>query len=114
MGRQTMQRERVAEDVYVFTSELYAQVTAGAVITQAGAILIDTLLFPDEKRLIKNFIENRLNQPVRCVINTHYNADHTYGTYLFPVALVISYSIFLDLHHIRDRHVLVHSCVVLR
>src|SRR5260370_28901676 len=103
MGRQTMQRERVAEDVYVFTSELYAQVTAGAVIIQAGAILIDPLLFPDETRLIKNFIENRLNQPVRCVINTHYHADHTYGTYLFPDALVISHYKCFDLLDTRGR-----------
>ena len=41
-----MLRERVSEDVYVFTSELYAQVTAGAVLSADGAIVIDTLPFP--------------------------------------------------------------------
>jgi cyclase len=73
-----MQRERVADDIYVFTSDVYAQVTAGAVITSDGAILIDTLLFPEETRSIRLFVEGRLGSPVKYVINTHYHADHTY------------------------------------
>jgi len=88
-----MQRERVAEDIYVFTSELYARVTAGAVITPAGAILIDTLAYTQETREIKAFIENRLQIPVRYVINTHYHADHTHGTYLFPNAVVVGHTL---------------------
>jgi cyclase len=87
-----MQRERVSDDIYVFTSDLYAQVTAGAVITSEGAILIDTLLFPEESRNIKNYIEGRLGCPVRYIINTHYHADHTYGTYLFPEATVVAHA----------------------
>lgn len=87
-----MQRERVADDIYVFTSELYAQVTAGAVITSEGAILIDTLVFPEEARAIRSFLENRLNCPVRYVINTHYHADHTYGTCFFEGAQVVAHA----------------------
>ncbi|MBO9309840.1 MAG: MBL fold metallo-hydrolase [Chloroflexi bacterium] len=86
-----MRRERVADDIYVFTSERYAQVTAGAVLSSEGAALIDTLLYPSETRQIKQFIEGRLGCPVRYVINTHYHADHTYGTYLFPEATVIAH-----------------------
>ena len=88
-----MQRERVADDIYVFTSELYAQVTAGAVITSDGAILIDTLVFPEEARAIRHFLENRLGCPVRYVINTHYHADHTYGTCFFPEAQVAAHAL---------------------
>ncbi len=86
-----MQRERVADDIYVFTSDLYAQVTAGAIITSEGAILIDTLVFPEETRAIKSFLETRLSCPVRYVINTHYHADHTYGTCFFPDAQVVGH-----------------------
>ncbi len=85
-----MRRERVADDIYVFTSELYAQVTAGLVVTSAGAILIDTLVFPEEAKAIRQFVEQRLNTKVRYVINTHYHADHTYGTCFFPEAIVVS------------------------
>jgi len=88
-----MQRERVAEDVFIFISELYAQVTAGAVVTPAGAILIDTLPYPQETVEIKAFLEGRLKAPVRYVINTHYHADHTYGTCLFPRAIVVGHAI---------------------
>ena len=43
-----MQRERVADDIYVFTSDLYAQVTAGVIMTSEGAVVIDTLAYPEE------------------------------------------------------------------
>ena len=55
-----MVRERIADDIYVFTSRLYAQVTAGAIITKEGVILIDTLYFPEETWAIKEFLEDRL------------------------------------------------------
>jgi cyclase len=93
-----MQRERVAEDIYVFTSELYARVTAGAVVTPAGAILIDTLPYPQETQEIKEFLESRLQVPVRYVVNTHYHADHTYGTCYFPNAVTVG--------HVLCRHYL--------
>lgn len=98
-----MQRERVADDIYIFTSEIYAQVTAGAVITSEGAILIDTLVFPEETRSIRNFIEGRLGCPVRYVINTHYHADHTYGTCCFPNAVVVAHARCYDLLDTRGR-----------
>lgn len=94
-----MIRERIADDIYVFTSRRYAQVTAGAILTKEGVILIDTLFYPDESLAVKEFLEERLGLKVRYVINTHYHADHTMGTYLFPKAQVVSHSLcreFLD------------------
>ena len=87
-----MVRERITDDIYIFSSRRYAQVTAGAILTKEGVILIDTLFYPDETREIKSFIEGRLGLKVRYVINTHYHADHTLGTYLFPEALVIAHT----------------------
>ncbi len=101
-----MQRERVADDIYVFTSERYAQVTASVLLTSDGAILIDTLAFPDETRAIKAFVEGRLNSRIRYVVNTHYHADHTYGTYLFPDALVIAHASCYNLLNTRGREAL--------
>ena len=92
-----MVRERIAEDIYVFSSRRYAQVTAGAVLTNEGVVLVDTLFYPDETRSIKEFIEKRLGLVVRYVINTHYHADHTLGTYLFPGAQVVSHSLCREL-----------------
>ncbi|RMG90366.1 MAG: MBL fold metallo-hydrolase [Chloroflexi bacterium] len=88
-----MVRERIADDIYVFTSQLYAQVTAGAILTKEGVVLIDTLYYPEETQAIKEFLEDRLGYKVRYVINTHYHADHTQGTYLFPDAQVVSHAL---------------------
>lgn len=94
-----MVRERISDDIYVFTSRRYAQVKAGAILTKEGTILIDTLFYPEETLAIKEFLENRLDQTVRYVVNTHYHADHTMGTYLFPEARIVSHILcreFLD------------------
>ncbi len=86
-----MLRELVSNNVFVFTSELYAQVTAGAVITSSGAILIDTLAFPAETRQILQYVQERHGVPVRYVVNTHYHADHTLGTCLASGARVVGH-----------------------
>jgi cyclase len=88
-----MQRERVAESVYYFQSELYAQVTAGAVIGPNWAVVIDTLATPDESLEIRDFIERELGVPVRYVVDTHYHADHAWGNCFFPGAMVISHAL---------------------
>ncbi|MBI3241318.1 MAG: MBL fold metallo-hydrolase [Chloroflexi bacterium] len=87
-----MLRERVSDDIYVFTSELYAQVTAGAVVSPEGAVIIDTLPFPSETLEILDFVQKRLNVPVKYVVNTHYHADHTYGTCFFTGAETVAHS----------------------
>lgn len=98
-----MQRERVTTDIYVFTSSLYAKVTAGAIITTVGAVLVDTLLYPEETYEIKRFLEGRLGVAVRYVINTHYHADHTVGTWMFPDAQVIAHKRCRELLDKRGR-----------
>jgi len=92
-----IQRERVADNVYSFQSEAYAQVMAGAVVGPEWAVAIDTLAYPEETLAIRDFIEQELNVPVRYVINTHYHADHSWGTCFFPGALVISHAICREL-----------------
>jgi glyoxylase-like metal-dependent hydrolase (beta-lactamase superfamily II) len=104
-----MVRERIADDIYIFTSRLYAQVTAGAILTKDGAILVDTLYFPKETKAIKTFLEERLGTAVRYLINTHYHADHTQGTYLFPQAQVISHSLCRELLNQSGRNGLVQA-----
>ena len=92
-----MNRERVAEDVYVFTSKLYAQVNAGAIVGPDWSVLIDTLAYPEETLEIREFLEERLSSPVRYLINTHYHSDHTLGNSWFPNAIVLGHSRCRDL-----------------
>lgn len=101
-----MIRERVSENVYVFTSERYAQVNAGAVVGPDWSVLIDTLAFPDEAADIKQFVEERLDSPVRYIINTHYHSDHTLGNCFFPDATILSHELCRTLLDTRGRQAL--------
>lgn len=92
-----MIRERIADDIYVFTSRRYAQVTCGAILTKEGVVLIDTFLYPDEAKAVRDFLERRLNQHIKYVILTHYHADHTAGTYLYPHATIVSHALCREL-----------------
>ncbi len=85
-----MRKERVTENVYVFTSEAYAQVTAAAIVTSEGTIVIDTLPFPRETREMLDFLRSESKRGVRYVINTHHHADHVYGNYIFEEADIVS------------------------
>jgi cyclase len=98
-----IQRERVAENVYSFQSDVYAQVNAGAVVGPNWAIVIDTLALPEETLEIRQFIEQELQVPVRYVINTHYHADHTWGNFLFPNATILSSSLCRELIDSKSR-----------
>lgn len=86
-----MRVDRVADNVYVFISDLYVQVVSTAVLTSQGAVVVDALAFPSETREALAFIE-RVAKPAEIpyLILTHHHADHTYGAYLFEGAEVLA------------------------
>jgi len=101
-----MVRERVADNVYVFTSEVYAQANAGAVVGPEWSVVIDTLPVPSETIEMRDYLEKRLGSPVRYVINTHYHADHSYGNCWFEQATVIGDTRCRELMDNRGREAL--------
>ncbi len=88
-----MHHERVSDNVYWFQSEVYAQVTAGAITGPQWAVVIDTLALPEESLEMRKFIEEQLGVPIRYVINTHYHADHSWGNCCFTGATVIAHAL---------------------
>ncbi len=92
-----MHWERLSEDVYVFTSDRYAQVTASLIVSGTIGVVIDTLPFPQETSQIALFARRRCTDGVRYVIYTQYQADHTYGAFLFPRAEIISHRLCRDI-----------------
>jgi cyclase len=98
-----IQRERIADNVFAFQSEVYAQVTAGAVIGSNWAVLIDTLSTPEESLALRDFIEQELNVPVRYIINTHSHADHAWGNCFFPGTTVIGHTLCRKLLDTKGR-----------
>ena len=88
-----MHWERLSEDVYVFTSDRYAQVTASLIVSGTIGVVIDTLPFPQETSQIAFFARSRCPGGVRYVVYTQHQADHTYGAFLFPKAEIISHAL---------------------
>lgn len=85
--------ERVAESVYAFQSNQYANVNAGVIVGPDMAIVVDTLAFPEETAAMRDFIDRELQLPVRYVINTHSHADHSWGNSFFPKAKFIAHTL---------------------
>ncbi len=88
-----MQHERVSSDIHVFTSELYAQVKAGLIVTDEGCILLDTLPFPEETVQIAEYVKNHCPGGVQQIVVTHHHSDHTYGACQFPDTIVVSHAL---------------------
>ncbi|MDM8521608.1 MBL fold metallo-hydrolase [Anaerolineales bacterium HSG6] len=78
-----MRRERVSDDIYVFTSDLYAQVTASAVVTRGGIVIVDTLPFRSETVEMIDYLNSLGQGPIKYLVNTHWHGDHTNGNCLF-------------------------------
>jgi glyoxylase-like metal-dependent hydrolase (beta-lactamase superfamily II) len=87
-----MHVERASEDIYIFTSERYAQVTASLIVSGKTGVLIDTMPFPEETAQIAMLAHRRCPDGVRYIIYTQHEADHVYGAYLFPRAEIIAHS----------------------
>ena len=104
-----IQRERIADNVYSFQSEVYAQVTAGVVVGPNWAVLIDTLATPEESLSIRDFVEQELNVPLRYIINTHSHADHAWGNCFFPGTTVIAHPLCREFLDTRGRAALEES-----
>lgn len=84
-------RIRVADETWAFTSELYARVNAGLVVTRQGGVLIDTLPFPVETRQMRSYVTRLCEAGVKYVILTQSAGDHVYGACLFPEAELLAH-----------------------
>jgi len=94
----SLRLDRVAEDIFIFVSDYYAQVTATVLLTPQGAVVVDTMPLPREARQVLSFVESQLGPgAVRYVVNSHHHADHVYGNYLFEGAQIIAHDACRDI-----------------
>ena len=59
------------------------QVTASAVVTREGIVVVDTLPYPVETEEMISCLNDLGQGPIKYLVNTHWHGDHTYGNYLF-------------------------------
>jgi cyclase len=52
-------------------------------VTDAGVVVIDTMTWPRQGRLIRREIGRLTDQPIAAILNTHYHLDHTHGNPAF-------------------------------
>ncbi|QTA38750.1 MBL fold metallo-hydrolase [Thermosipho ferrireducens] len=76
----------ISEHVYVIENEIASNSTL--VIGKSGCILIDTTLFPEKAKKIKDFAKEISGKRIELVINTHYHPDHTFGNHVFECPIV--------------------------
>lgn len=86
-----MHVERASDDIYIFSSDRYAQVTASLIVSHGTGVLIDTMLYPSEAARIALHARQHCPNGVRYVIFTGHEADHTYGAFLYPRAEIIAH-----------------------
>ena len=87
----TIKRIRASDETWAFTSDMYARVNAGLVVTREGGILIDTLLFPVETRQLVNYTHRLCEAGIKYVINTQAAMDHSLGSFMFPEAELLAH-----------------------
>ena len=72
--------DRLTDDVFV----IYGQGgNVGVLRTDAGTLVVDSMLMPLQGNKIRQLAEKLTGQPVRVVVNTHYHWDHTHGNPAF-------------------------------
>jgi cyclase len=64
------------------------------------------LAYPEESKEIQEFIEEKLEKPVRYLVNTHYHADHSLGNCWFPNAKIVSHKLCRQLLNSKGREAL--------
>jgi len=84
-------KERIGEQVYVFISESYAQVTSTVILTSHGNVVVDSLAYPSEAEEVRAFAR-RANRPVTYLINTHGHLDHVACNFLYPDSAIVAHS----------------------
>ena len=83
--------EEVADGVYAFVGKRN-DANALVIVTDAGAVLVDTGNNPPETRLLNEFIRSVTDQPVRYVVISQNHGDHIGGLPLFaPPAQTIAH-----------------------
>ncbi len=82
----------VAEDVLAWLQPNggWGESNAAVVLTDVETVLIDTLWTPALTRRMLDAIAARTSAPIRTLINTHSDGDHTWGNQLLAGAEIVS------------------------
>jgi cyclase len=92
-------------DVQAVSPGLYLLTGVGGnvtvLITDAGAVVVDSMTFVRQGRIIEERVHALTPKPVLALLNTHYHVDHTHGNPAFPPGTQVV-STLPTLQHLRS------------
>ena len=90
---------RVTPDLHMISSEWGGNV--GVLKTGDGTVIVDTMTFSMQGKVIREMAEEITGEPVVMIINSHYRQDHTHGNPAFdPSTRVVASE--RTLHHLQQ------------
>ena len=85
MARKLLQEAGVlrelADGVYIYTG--HEDVNSGLIVTQRGALLVDTPMLPSEAREWKSILTGLAGDSIYGIVNTDYHPEHFFGNAVF-------------------------------
>lgn len=79
--------EEIFPGVFVIVNEK-GGANLGFIIGKTGVVVIDTSLFVQKARELKEYINSITKRPIIAVINTHYHPDHSFGNAAFDCQII--------------------------
>ena len=79
----------ITSRTYLANYKDYYDVNAGAIILEHYIICIDTLMYPKQARMFKNYLEQKFYLPVKYLVISHYHGDHLFGMSAFEDTEII-------------------------
>jgi len=93
------QLTQVTPDLHMISSEWGGNV--GVLDTSDGTVIVDTMTFSMQGKVIREMAEEITGKPVIMIINSHYHQDHTHGNPAFdPGTRVVASE--RTLHHLQQ------------
>ena len=90
---------QVTPDLHMISSEWGGNV--GVLKTGDGTVIVDTMTFSMQGKVIREMAEEITGEPVVMIINSHYHLDHTHGNPAFdPGTRVVASE--RTLHHLQE------------
>ena len=87
--------EVTAHTVFATYEEFYS-VNAGAIALDDFIIIIDTLLYPRQAKMFRDYVEGKFGIPVKHLFITHFHGDHHYGAATFKDVEIFGSNALID------------------
>jgi len=76
------------------------------VLVKDSVVVVDTSLFVEKARKVKELLDDFFKKPIEMVVNTHYHPDHTFGNVAFEGSKIVASELTKSFMEAFDEHYL--------